>query len=117
VFTEGRVNRITVNETVAATTAGTRAVQAAARDAQVESFLVWRLGTCQHCKVCPLLDRTDEAFWGDVTTGPPIHPNCCCYTTVEFGERADLVRSGVLRARYPSEGELIAAIRSSGWKL
>lgn len=117
VFTEGRVNRIAVNETVAATTAGTRAVQAAAQNAKVESFLVWRLGTCRHCRVCPLLDRTDEAFWGTVTSGPPIHPNCCCYTTVEFGDRADLVRSGVMKGRYPSEAELISAIRASGWRM
>ncbi len=117
VFTEGRVKRITANETVAATTAGTRAVHNAAVDAGLQTFLVWRLGTCNHCRVCPLLDRTDEEFWGDVTTGPPIHPGCCCYTTVEFGTRAELVRRGVLKARYPSEGELISAIRASGWKL
>lgn len=117
VYTEGRVNRIAVNETVAATTAGSRAVHRAAEDAGIQTFLIWRLGTCNHCRVCPLLDRTDQSFWGDVTTGPPIHPHCCCYTTVEFGTRADLVRRGLLRARNPSEAELLAAIRASGWRL
>ncbi len=101
VYTENRVKRITVNETVAATTAGSRAVHRAAEDAGIQTFLIWRLGTCNHCQVCPLLDRTDQSFWGDVTTGPPIHPHCCCYTTVEFGTRTSLFAGGCCVLAFP----------------
>jgi hypothetical protein len=38
-------------------------------------------------------------------------------TVVEFGTREELVQAGKLLARFPSEAELLSAIRRSGWKL
>lgn len=117
VWTPKRRDRIIDNETVAATTNGATAIVEVAKKKKLEVFHIWRLGTCRHCEVCPLLDRTDESYWGDVTSGPPLHVNCCCMTVVEFGTRDDLVRSGRLLARFPSQAQLMAAIRRSGWKL
>lgn len=117
IWTPARRDRIIQNESVAATTNGASSVVEVAKKKKLEVFHIWRLGTCQHCEVCPMLDRTDEGYWGDVTSGPPLHVNCCCMTVVEFGEREELIHQGKLKARYPSEAELLAAIRRSGWKL
>lgn len=117
IWTPGRADRIVNNETVAAKTTGARAVVIAAEKKKIETFHIWMLGTCRHCEVCPLLHKTDAAFWGDVTSGPPLHVNCCCTTIVEVGTRAELVRAGKLKANYPSEAQLLSAIRRSGWKM
>ncbi len=117
IWTPARRDRIIDNESVAATTNGSKSVVIVAEKKKLEVFHIWKLGSCKHCEVCPLLDRTDEGYWGDVTSGPPLHVNCCCMTVVEFGTREDLVRAGKLAARYPSQAELLAAIRRSGWKL
>lgn len=117
IWTPSRRDRIIDNESVAATTNGASTVVEVAKKKKLEVFHIWRLGTCQHCEVCPLLDRTDESYWGDVTSGPPLHVNCCCMTVVAFGTREELVQQGKLLARFPSEAELLAAIRRSGWKL
>lgn len=117
IWTPSRATRIIENETVAATTNGATSVVAVAKKKKLQVFHIWKLGSCKHCEVCPLLDRTDESYWGDVTSGPPLHVNCCCMTVVEFGTREELVRQGRLLARFPSEAQLKAAIRRSGWKL
>jgi len=117
IWTPGRRDRIIDNETVAATTNGAIAVVEVAKKKKLEVFHIWKLGSCKHCEVCPMLDRTDQSYWGDVTSGPPLHVNCCCMTVVEFGTREELVRAGKLLARFPSEAQLKAAIRRSGWKL
>jgi hypothetical protein len=117
IWTPKRRDRIVGNESVAATTNGATTVVAVAKKRKVEVFHIWRLGTCKHCEVCPLLDRTDQSYWGDVTSGPPLHVNCCCMTVIEFGTREELVRAGKLLARFPSQAQLLSAIRRSGWKL
>jgi hypothetical protein len=117
VWTPARAKRIIENESVAATTNGATAVVEVAKKKKLEVFHIWQLGTCKHCEVCPLLHKTDESYWGDVTSGPPLHVNCCCMTVVEFGTREELIQQGKLLARFPSQAQLMSAIRRSGWKL
>lgn len=117
VWTPARQERIIQNESVAATTNGAVAVVKVAKRKKLSVFHIWRLGDCKHCEVCPMLDRTDESYWGDVTSGPPLHVNCCCMTVVEFGEREELIQHGKLKAVFPSEAALLSAIRRSGWRL
>lgn len=115
VLSPSRARTNTLTEMRAGDGIGAEAVKQAARQAEddaiddyegqqhpddtrkLQAYL--RLGSCNHCQVCPLFDRVDmdyvRRFFPDAM---PIHPNCCCEQWLVYGAKNDLIRSGVMRA-------------------
>jgi hypothetical protein len=116
VFSDSRSDMVTTTEMTAARTSGTTAIHESMTRRGIQCHLVWSLRPCNHCTVCPMLDRTSYDFWSQFTNGPPIHPNCCCQLIILLGSRSDLIRSGEMN-RNPSASAVRTAIRRSGFRL
>jgi len=115
-FSESRSQTVTTTESTAAQSAGVHAVYNSFRRRRIPCQLVWSMRPCNHCEVCPMLDRTSYDFWSQFTNGPPIHPNCCCQLIILLGTRAQLLRSGQMNPN-PSVTQVRAAMRRNGFRI
>jgi hypothetical protein len=73
------------------------------RGGDIRAFTVWRLGpSCEHCKVCPMLEGLEVAQTS-LLTDIPVHPNCCCHFQVLVGRMGDLRSAGLIRVASAAE--------------
>lgn len=117
VMSDSRSRMITATEMTAARSAGVRALFAQLRKRKIDCELVWKLRPCQHCEICPLLDKTPHDFWQQfVPAGPPVHPHCCCQLELVFGGRERLLRQRRITSG-PNPSHVHSAIQKSGFKV
>ena len=115
IFSRSRSEMIVRTELTAAKTETTRSIHTSLTAKGVKCQLVWKMRPCDHCEVCPLLDGTPESFWSRFTSGPPLHPHCCCELQILFGSVSELIRTGQMN-RNPSVAGLRAAIQRYGFR-
>lgn len=113
VLNPSRTRTIAENESIAAETVARETVRKTAEKKGLAVVQVWRLGPCNHCKVCPLLDRTPDSFWRLFSAGPPLHPHCCCSLETYYELEESLRDRGIIRITNPSQSQVFAAIRDS----
>ena len=116
IFSPARSEMVTTTEMTAARSASTRAVHDSMARRDIQCQLVWSLRPCNHCDVCPMLDRTPESFWRQFTNGPPVHPHCCCQLIILIGTRSELIRTGQMN-RNPSIAAVRAAFNRSAFRI
>jgi len=114
IFGRDRWNAIARNESTAAQSAGGAAVAEAARAEGIQATEIWYLGKCEHCDTCPMLHGTSRDFWGLWSSGPPLHPNCCCNLQVFFDDPDELRRRRLLVSRNPSYAIVNARMKRFG---
>lgn len=110
-----RSEMVVRTEMSGAYTCATFAIANALRKKGLTVWLIWQLRPCEHCEVCPMLDGTTEEFWKKVSSGPPIHPSCCCRLRIFVGSKSKLQTSGLLK-REPLIGDVRRAMAKHGFK-
>ena len=118
VYGDDRRESVVENELAAARSISRQSVSDEADRRGVDYWHIWNVSaTCDHCDLCLLLDGTDESFWGRFVLSPPIHPHCCCSTSLHFGvSRSAMVQNELMLRRAPSARDVRRGLQSHGYR-